>query len=368
MVRTKFTFGIGLILMILFSSCGRKTEETQPIEKNITESVFATGSLKAKGAYQLKARTSGYITRLDFESGDIVKTDDIVAIIRNDETSINEESAQKLLFIAEQNARKDAPLLQQAANSIEINKAQMEQDLLTLQRYERLFQSNSVSQKDYENAELSYQKSKRNYQSAIDSYHSIKTDADQKVINQKASLEVNASRASNTQVLSLSDGRIYKLYKEVGDYVQQGETIAEIGNPLEMIAEINIDEKNISQVSEGQRVIIELNSHQGEQFEGKLSKVLPAFDEATQSFSCEVTIYDTLPIKITGTPLESNVIIAETDNALLIPKIYLNHGGYVQVKGEKEKRKVETKFVSNEWVQILSGIDIGTTLITYNVQ
>jgi len=40
-----------------------KTEETTPIRKDVTETVFASGVLEANNTYSLTAQTDGYLSK-----------------------------------------------------------------------------------------------------------------------------------------------------------------------------------------------------------------------------------------------------------------------------------------------------------------
>jgi hypothetical protein len=105
-----------------------------------------------------------------------------------------------------------------------------------------------------------------------------------------------------------------------------------------------------------------------EYYKGKLAEILPAFNEQTQSFVCKIHFSDTLDFKIVNTQLQVNIITGTTKDALLIPRNYLQYGNLVTVKGEKEPIKIETKFISTEWVQVLSGLDENNTIITDKIK
>lgn len=358
---------LGIILMISFFSCGQETEETKPVRKDVTETVFAAGSLEAEGMYSLTAQTNGYITQLNFDEGHIVQKGNVLAVIENHENIINTKGASELLDIAVSNATDNAPLLQQAENEINISKQKMEQDKKTEERYKRLLETNSISRVEYENALLAYNTSRTNYQSAVENYKKLKRDADQQVVNNQTNTEIYSTLMSKNKVKAVVRGKVYKKYKEVGDYVRQGDVIAEIGSPEELYARVNIDETNISRIKTGQEAEIQLNTNKGQNYKGIVKEIQPSFDEATQSFICKIYFLDSLDFNIVHTQLQTNIVVGEQKNALLIPRNYIDFGGYVQVKGETQKTKVTTQFISSEWVQVLSGIDEHATLITDNL-
>jgi HlyD family secretion protein len=364
--KAKHIIPLGLVVLFYYS-CGKKTEETKPIRKDVTETVFASGILEAKNTYNLTAQADGYLTQINFEEGDTVAVGKLLAVVDNKEAGFNQQSAADLYNIAQSNIQSSAPALQQAQNTISINKQKMELDLINYQRYQKLWASNSIAKIDLDNAELQYKTSMANYQSALENYNQLKQQAQQQVISTKATKNINAIITSKNQIKAVVAGKVFKKYKQTGDYIKKGETIALMGFPENIYAKVNIDEGNIGKVKVGQQAFIQLNINKDKVYRGVVSEIYPAFDEATQSFICKLSFTDSLDFTIVNTQLQSNIVVSITKNALLIPRNYLDFGGNVQIKGQKEKTKLQTKFVSNEWVQVLSGIDESTVLVTDNL-
>lgn len=362
----------GLIKCVILSlfvliSCGKKTEETTPIRKDVTETVFASGVLEANNTYSLTSQTDGYLSKINFEEGDLIITGEVLAEVDNKENNFNTESAEGLYQIAQSNTSSNAPSLMQAKNNITITKSKLDQDQVQWQRYQKLWKENSVALIDFENATLQLKTSKANYESALENYKLIQQQADQQVITNKAQKEVSELMLTHNQIKALANGKVYKKYKEIGDYVKRGDVIALIGEAKTIYAKVNIDEGNIDKVKLGQAALIKLNTNKSKIYNGVVVEIYPSFDEATQSFICKINFTEELDFKIINTQLQANIIIAKTKAALLIPRNYIDFGGFVQIKGQNQKVKVVTKFVSNEWVQILKGIDQNTVLITDNI-
>jgi multidrug resistance efflux pump len=358
---------IAIFSLVLLASCGKKAEETKPIRKDVTETVFASGILEAKNTYTLKAQTDGYLSAVNFEEGNIVTVGKVLAVVDNKENSFNNQSAKDLYNISESNTKSNAPALLQAQNSINITKQKMQLDFMQYQRYKKLWEENSVAKIDFENIELQYKTSKGNYESAIENYKLVKQQANQQVISNKALKNVNNSILSKNQIKAAVTGKIYKRYKQVGDFVSKGEAIALIGEPQNIYAKVNVDETNIGKIKVGQEAFIQLNTNKDKTYKGKVSEIYPSFDEATQSFICKITFSESLEFVIVNTQLQSNIVVEFTKNALLIPRNYLDFGGFVTIKDSDKKVKIVTKFSSNEWVQVISGIDENTVLVTENI-
>jgi multidrug resistance efflux pump len=364
-MKNKFIIVTATILFL--ASCGKKTQETKPIRKDVIETVFASGILEAKNTYTLKAQTDGYLSAVNFEEGNFVSAGKILAIVDNKESGLNQESAKELYDIAQNNAQNNAPALLQAQNAINLNKQKMEQDYIQYQRYKKLWDSNSIAKVDFENTELQYKTAKSNYESSLENYMQLKIQANQQVISNKVARDVNSVALNKNQIKAVKSGKIFKKYKQIGDYVTRGEAIALIGEPTNIYAKVNIDESNIGKIKIGQDALVQLNTNKEKTYKAIVAEIYPAFDDATQSFICKITFNEPLDFTIVNTQLQSNITVAVTKNALLIPRNFVDFGGNVQIKDQKEKVKITTKFASSDWVQVLSGISDNTILITENL-
>jgi multidrug resistance efflux pump len=364
-MENKFILSIATVFIM--ASCGKKTQETKPIRKDVIETVFASGILEAKNTYTLKAQTDGYLSAVNFEEGNFVSAGKTLAIVDNKESGLNQESARELYDIAQNNAQNNAPALLQAQNAINLNKQKMEQDYVQFQRYKKLWDSNSIAKIDFENTELQYKTAKSNYESSLENYKQLKIQANQQVISNKVARDVNSVALNKNQIKAVKSGKVFKKYKQIGDYVTRGEAIALIGEPTNIYAKVNIDESNIGKIKVGQEALVQLNTNKEKTYKATVAEIYPAFDEATQSFICKLTFNEPLDFTIVNTQLQSNITVAVTKNALLIPRNFVDFGGNVQIKDQKEKVKITTKFASSDWVQVLSGISDNTILITDNI-
>ncbi len=351
-------------IVCLIIACGKPTIETKPIRKDITETVFATGVLEAENTYHLTAEVDGYVAQINFEEGSLINKNDVFALISNQEHEINLQSANALYQIAANNTKSNSPLLLQAKNNIAYAQKKYQQDSVQLYRYKKLFEVNSVSKLEYENMEVQFISAKNNLANANENYqHQLQINKEALIYNE-AKLKINSVAFTNNALKALTNGRVYKKYKQVGDFVKKGDVLALIGSAKSLYAKVSIDEGNINKIKVGQQVLVTLNTNINKVYEGKLIEILPQFDEATQSFVCKIKFNDEMDFKIINTQLQCNIIVGVQKNALLIPRNFIDYGGNVLVKGDKATRKVKTNFISNEWVHVLEGIDENTILVS----
>jgi multidrug efflux pump subunit AcrA (membrane-fusion protein) len=345
-----------LTVMAAVASCGGSSQAVKPERRDLTEMVFASGTLEPLFVYHLTAQSDGVITSLGFEEGDTVRSAQLLGTIDNKPNDISAGSARQLLSIAEQNADPRGPLLKQAEQNTALLRQKMKQDSIQWQRYEQLFAAASTSKVELERNQLAYESSRTAYLNAIQSYSLQLHEAQQKAIAQRSQRDIQEVSASYSEIRAVMSGRVYKRLKEQGDFVRRGELLAVIGHASQMRARLSVDESNIGRIRTGQSVLIRLNTNKSESWNAVISEIAPAFDEQTQSFTCKADFVKQPGFRIYGTQLQANIVAGEIKNALVIPRKFYDFNGQVHVKG-KGPVHVETGIISTEWVQVLSGLE-----------
>lgn len=346
---------LALFLILFLFSCAKK-EEVRPVVQDIKELVFASGDLEWENAYNLTAQSDGILLNADFEVGDKISKGKNIADIDNRSSEVNAEIANEQLAISNENLTPNSPQIQQLEQNIQFAENKYTQDKIQAERYERLYKSQSVAKVEYENMQLT----------AKNSLFSLNALKKQKLqILQQAEIQKIASKgqAENSRIVrgfnhitATVSGTVIKKLKSKGDYVRKGDIIATIADDQKVEAVLNVDENNIGKIKVGQTVYVKLNTDKNKVYNGKISEILSAFNEQTQSFICKVTFDNTLNASLFGTQLEANVLVGEKKNALLIPRELMGYGNKVNVKGKEQPVIIKSGIVSTDYVEVLSGI------------
>jgi multidrug efflux pump subunit AcrA (membrane-fusion protein) len=358
----KINYFLGfLVCLTLLSSCGKKQDRVKPERKDITEAVFASGVLLPENLYNLTAQNDGYLVKLDFKEGDVVQAGEVLAIIENKQIDYSAQSANAILSIANANISSDAPALKQAEANLLQAKQQLAQNKKQTDRYQKLYETQSVSKLDFENAQLAFENAQSSLMAAQENLNLLKQQAQQDFILQKSQADINNLSRKNNEICAVIGGTIYNKYKQLGDYVRKGDIIAEIGSTQSFYAKLNIDESQISKISPEQPVVLQFNTNKNRNLRGVVDEIYPAFDEQTQSFYVKALFTDSLDFKVSGTQLQANIITAERKDVLVIPRSYLGYGNKVKTK-TKGIATVQTGFISTDWVEITAGLDENTII------
>ncbi|GEC78289.1 efflux RND transporter periplasmic adaptor subunit [Flavobacterium aquatile] len=346
---------LAILIGLTLFSCG-KSEEIQPINQDIKELVFASGQLEWDDSYNLTAQTDGVLQNANFEVGNTVTKGKTLATLDNEINKINAETSQEQLVISNENVTSNAPALLQLEQNIQFAESKYLQDKKQAERYERLNQQNIGSKVEYENAQLAVKNSLSNLNSLKKQYRVILQQAKQQQIATKGQLKSNQVVRNYNSIIVTESGTVIKKLKNNGEYVKKGEIIATIANQTKVEAVLNVDENSIGKVKLGQSVFIKLNTDKNSVLNGKVSEILSAFDQQTQSFICKVTFDKPIENSLFGTQLEANILVGEKKNALLIPRNYVGFGNKVNVKGKEENVIIKPGIISTEYVEVLEGV------------
>lgn len=346
-----------VISIALFVVSCSNNKEVKPLVQDIKELVFASGQLEWDDSYNLTALTDGVLRNANFEIGYLVKKGDSLATIDNQTNVVNTQTSQQQLVISNENLNSNSPALQQLQQNILFAESKYQQDKTQEERYKRLYESQSVSKVEYENAQLNAKNSLANYTALKKQADVVLQQAKQQQITTSGQLKNNEVVLNYNQIIVAEGGTVIRKFKTTGDYVRKGDVIATIANEKKIQAVLNVDENSIAQVKLGQVVFIKLNTNKNTVYNGKVTEILSAYDQQTQSFICKVDFDQILNGSLYGTQLEANILTNEKKNALLIPRQYLGFGNKVNVKGKDEAIIIKTGIISTEYVEVLEGIN-----------
>ena len=341
---------------MLASSCNKGPEftyTTQEVRRmDITTSVTATGTIEPVTKVDVGTQVSGIVSRLYVDYNSTVKAGQVIAEL--DRTNLMSELAS-------------ARAMQKSAQS------DLAYQQLNYDRIKTLYEKGLVSTNDYDKAKLSYEQAK---EAMV-----------QRVENVKKA-ETNLGYATITSPI---DGIVIK--KEV----EQGQTVASSFNTptlftiaqdlTQMRVVADVDEADIGEVNEGQRVTFTVDAFPNDVFEGKVAQVRLEPTTTSNVVTYEVVITapnDDLKLK-PGLTANVTIYTLELKDALAVPSKALRfhpseamlndgetivdnpgQGSKVWVKEGPELKAyiVETGTTNGMLTEVKSGVNEGMTVIT----
>ncbi|RIW12566.1 HlyD family efflux transporter periplasmic adaptor subunit [Algoriphagus lacus] len=344
----------------LIFSCGKTEEEvTYPERKSLTESVYASGLVKAKDQYEAFTFASGPIQEILVDEGDTVKVGTPILQVFSDREKLGRESAQLSQSYADQSANQSR--IRDLELAISLAKSKKQNDSLLLVRQRRLWAQGIGTAVELEQRELNFQNSKTAYESALLRYGDLKREVEFNSKSASKNLAISDVLVGEYILKSKIDGVVYSILKEKGEMVSPQTPLAIIGSAGEFLLELQVDEYDISKVEVDQRVMVNMDSFKEQVFEAKISRIYPIMDSKSKSFTVEAIFTKAPPKLFPNLTLEANILTQVKEETLVIPRNYLIQDDRVILEnGDTVQVKVGIK--TYQFAEILEGITEKTAL------
>ncbi len=361
--------GISVYLFraILFPADSQVAYLTVPVtQRDIEESVLATGILKPRKLVAVGAQVSGRITTLHVELGQKVEEGDLVAEIDSVTQKNNLRTAEASL------AKSRAQRAEQEANLIMARS--------TLRRQEKLVSQSFTSQADLESAEAEV----KAIEAQIDALKS-------EIIEAEVAVETAEANLAYTQITTPIAGTVLAVVNQEGQTVnatQSAPTIVIIGQLDVMTVRAEISEADIVKVKPGQEISFSIIGEPEVIYSSTLESIEPApesitsdssITSSTSSSSSNAAIYYNGIFHVpnpdghlrTYMTAEVHIILGRMQNALTVPTAALKADGNgetytVQVldaSGTVETRTVSIGLNDKITAEVLSGLKEGETVV-----
>ena len=354
----KNTLLIGLLIFEI--SCSKKQESTFPTEGKITESIYASGSIKSQDQYQAFVTVNGVIDQIFVKEGDSVQVGTALISISNQAQKINTENANLAAKFADAGENKGR--LIDAKNFIEVSKSKFHLDSSVYARQKSLWGQQIGTRIDLEQKELNFENSRSNYLSAIQKYKDLKRQIDFSAAQSKKNLEFSNAMQQDYTLKSKTSGVIFSILKNKGEILGPQTPIAIIGNPNAYILELQVDENDIFKINQEMQVVITLDSYKNEVFEAKITKISSIMNERSKTFLVEAKFIKAPAKLYPRMTFEANIILRTKEKGLLIPRNYLLADSIATlVNGDK--KIVKTGLKDFQKIEILSGLSVTDEII-----
>lgn len=277
-----------------------------------------TGSILPNEALELRAETSGKISKIYFDEGRHVKKGQLLLEINDDE------------LVAQLEKQK--------------HNRKLNQDIEFRQR--KLLEKDAISQEEYDNA-----------------LNRLNTTI--------ADIKLLEAQLAKTRIHAPFDGIIGFRFVSEGAYINSSTTVATLYNLNPAKIEFNLPGRYSTQVRAGKKIRFTVENDP-KTFEGEVYAVEPQIDLNTRTLKVRALAENPDGALLPGQFVRVELILETIENALLVPteaiipdlqghKVFVNNGGKV-----KEER-VEIGIRTDREVEILSGLKAGDTVITTGI-
>lgn len=286
--------------------------QTVKVERgNLTTIVYATGSVTADSIAKLRSEAGGIVTYVKPKEGDIVKNGEV--LLKTD------QSDQRLKY-------------EQAKNNIESAKINLNDKELNLKRLTSLYDSKSISKKEFDDAKREYDLTK------------LKVDQNQ------LALDIANEALRKTEVKAPFSGKIVSVFANLGDNLTPNAECFIILSPTSILIEGDVDEKDVSKLKPGLKSVVAFDAYPDKKFDGYLYRIVPKTDQATKTTKIFIKLKNLPENLFVGMTATINVLAGEQKNILIIPRtavIQKQENQFVFVINKDDKLKEEKVTLGN---------------------
>ena len=352
---------LSLFFTISISCSDKKTEAIQPTVGDVTQSVYASGVVKAVGQYTVFSTVNGILQKTKVSVGQYVNKGQLLFELEQEKANLNTENAR----LAYQLSQESNHYIQDKISEMEM-KVQAAKDKLALDesiynRNKRIKQYQIISEVDFERVELGYKSAKINYESAKKQLQQLKAQLENDQNRNNINLKISQKSQSDFSVKSAFSGQLFDIPVKEGTLITTQTPLAIIGESNSFLLELEVDENDMVLVNLGQKVLVTMDSYKGQVFEAVIDKIYPIMQERSRTFKIEAHFVKTPQKLYPNLTAEANIILKIKKNVITIPKSYLIQGQYVLVNKD-EKRKVKIGLSDYQKAEILEGLKAEETI------
>lgn len=292
---------------------------TRVARGGISAQIRATSTIEAERMVTVHAESTGRITALGIEEGDLIREGQVLARIRQDLQRSGLDRASTSLSKAERDLETVRQLhARGVASQLELDQAQLAYDTATLDVRDR------------------------------------KRDV------------------GNTRVVAPFGGTVTQRFVSEGAFVSTGAQLLSVVDFDTLVARVFVPEKELDRLRVGQDAEIAGKAAQGRKGTGKLVRIAPVVDATTGTVKITIALPPALVGGeagfLPGMYAEVTLTTETRPKATLVPKPALVYDEEVPylfvVDGERAKRvKVELGLTDREHAEIVSGIDVGQEIV-----
>ncbi len=334
----------------------------------VLDRLTETGTIELVRSIDVKSKISGKIKQILVEEGEIVRANQLLAIVEPDPN-------QALQLYGKRAAVERAHIeYLEREKEWERNQSLFEKDLIARQELEKFENLYHLAHNAYKQAQLEQQILEMEMTEASPADTS---DTDTSEIMQLDDFRIVAPISGLVIARNVEQGEM--VVTGISSYMV-GTTVFQIGDPSEMIVKSSISEVDLGRLREGQEVLIVADSYPDDSYTGRVKSIAPVGlikqGESIVTFEVEIEILDPDARLRQGMSCDIDIIMDRRENVLVLPVEAVHEVMRKDIEGEEtsavdhvlayrwkgedfEEVRIELGLQSSNRVEILSGLNDG---------
>jgi HlyD family secretion protein len=334
----------------------------------VLDRLTETGTIELVRSIEVKSKISGKIKQILVEEGEIVRANQLMAIVEPDPN-------QALQLYGKRAAVERARIeYLEREKEWERNQSLFEQNLIARQELEKIENLYHLAKNAFKQAQLEQQilEMEMTEASPADS-----SDLDTNEIMQLDDFRIVAPISGLVIARNVEQGEM--VVTGISSYMV-GTTVFQIGDPSEMIVKSSISEVDLGRLREGQEVLIVADSYPDDSYTGRVKSIAPVGlikqGESIVTFEVEIEILDPDERLRQGMSCDIDIVMDRRENVLVLPVEAVHEVMRKDIEGEDtsevdhvlayrwkgedfEEVRIELGLQSSNRAEIQSGLNDG---------
>ncbi|HEX9899600.1 MAG TPA: efflux RND transporter periplasmic adaptor subunit [Candidatus Methylomirabilis sp.] len=340
--------------------------------RDVQRSVQIVGTLMAQEEVTLANEVAATVARILADMGDRVQKGQVLIKLDEREARLEVERSAANLQAAQDALTRSRQMLDWNKANVERSQAVLTDAQTNLKRFQGLFTEGAISASQRDSAQTQYDvavASIRANEAQYESDRAAAKNAEANVEQARAALELARKRLQDTDIVAPFDGFVRKRLVNVGETHKEKTPFMTLVATQALKLQGEVPERFASQLVVGRPVRVEVEAYPGRTFAGNTTRVSPAVDVESRTFTVEASIPNPGGMLRPGFFSKASILTGTERNVSFVPEeAVVSFAGIVKVyviaADKAEERRVVTGQRTEGWVEVLEGVKPGETVAT----
>ena len=373
------TFALSLSVL---SACAKRPQTSTPIPtvKNVKvdtvktsafdETYEAVGTVRAKTSSIVAARIMGNIIKLNVREGDRVRAGQALIEIENREAGTQIAKAQAGVRESTDALDEVQRNIRAAESAQAAARANQQLAQTTFNRYETLYQRQSVSPQEFDEVRTKLEIAKADNERANRMLQAVRSKQDQMLARiDQAKADVTSARinAGYARLVSPINGVVVSKQAEVGSMATPGAPLITIENDSSYELEVAVEESQLNKIHLRDQAQVSIAAISDKELTCSVVEIVPAADPNSRSYTVKLALPGTVNLR-SGLYGKARFVSGQRQ-ALAIPPQAISQRGQltsvfvVDQSGVARLRLIKTGKSLGDRIEVLSGLTDGEQIV-----
>jgi RND family efflux transporter MFP subunit len=345
----------------------RSVHTAQVSEIPMEHAVTVSGTLAAQDQATVSAKVPGRVQTIQVDLGSVVRKGQVIAQLEQQDYNLRLQQADAAL--AQARARvglspdsKDEQVDPEKTATVRQARALLDDARLKLDRAKSLLEKGVIAQAQLDAADADYKVALSRYQDGIEEIRNRQA----LVLQRRSELEIARQQLADSTITAPFDGVVQEKRTSVGEYLAAGTAIVNVVriDPLRLRAEV--PERQAHNVTPGLQVRVTVEGDSNV-YNGVIARISPSISEQNRILIVEAEVRNNGRLR-PGSFARADIVADAKSLSPAVPaNAIVSFAGIDKVitiqDGKALEKPVTLGRHAGEWVEVLSGVKTGDTVI-----